>query len=73
MEKAQQTTGLLQTENKLMKEKTAKIPLSVDADTLTFAKHNVTRPAVIPAFNSDPRNIALFPKFVALHLVSVGF
>ena len=39
---------MLQSENKLMKEKTAKIPLSVDADTLVFAKHNVTRPAVFP-------------------------
>ena len=45
---AQQTTGLLQTEKTLMKDKTARIPLSVDTDTLTFAKHNVTRPAVIP-------------------------
>ena len=50
MEKAQQTTGLLQTENKPMKEKTAKILLSVDADTLACAKHNVnvTRLADIP-------------------------
>ena len=37
MEKAQETTGLLQTENMLITEKTAKIPLSVDTDTLAFA------------------------------------
>ena len=30
-----------------MQEKTSNIPLSVDADTLVFAKHNVTRSAVI--------------------------
>ena len=34
--------------NKLMKEKTANIPLSVDADTLAFTRHNLTRPAIIP-------------------------
>ena len=33
------------------KENTANIPLSVDTDTLALAKHNVTRPAVIPGLS----------------------